>query len=404
MTRAGYPAEMSFRESELWEPETRLDPHSFYARVRATGRPVPQVDPAGSRFWIIARYADVLEALHHPDIGHEVHRHTGDRQQQRSGQMTEIDRINSRQLISLDPPEHSRLRKLVNTAFKPRTVARLEPWIVEIVDELIARARQRGVIDGIADLGDPVPVAVIAELIGVPEEDRPRFRRWSATIMSGKPIDRDAATLEFAAFIDDLAARRRADPHEDLLSELVALEDQGNALDRDELVAMIQLLLIAGQETAVYTIANGLRLLLTHPEPWRDLRDDPSLAGAAVEEVLRFDGPVELAPPRFAFTDLEFGGGTIPAFERVGISLLGANRDPEVFSHADVFDIHRADLARHLGFGHGIHFCLGAPLGRLESRIMFERIAVQLPDLRLAADPAETPRLEPHTGQLPLRV
>jgi cytochrome P450 len=396
---------MSFGQSELWDAAARRDPHAFYARVRKAGGPVAQIEPAtGNRFWVVARHADVREGLLHPAIGHEVHRHLPEQRSRREHEPTsEAERIASRQLIALDPPDHTRLRRLVNTAFSPRTVARLEPRIVEVVDDLLARARTRGVIDGVADLGDPVPVAVIADLVGVPEEDRPRFRAWSSAMISASP-DYERATLEFAAFIDELAERRRADPEEDLLSELVALEHEGDALDRDELVAMVQLLLIAGQETTVYVIATGLLALLTHPDQWRALREDPSLAPAAVEEILRFDGPVEIAPPRFTFEELELAGGTIPAFETVALSILGANRDPEVFSDPDVFDVRRADARQHIAFGHGIHFCVGAPLARLEGRIMFERIAEQLPDLRLAVDPTELRRTKQRLAQLPLLV
>jgi cytochrome P450 len=249
-----------------------------------------------------------------------------------------------------------------------------------------------------------MPVAVIADLVGVPAPDRRRFRLWSAAIMSGRPDERNTATLEFAAYIDELAARRRAHPEDDLLSRLVSVRSDGGGLERDELVAMIQLLLVAGQETSVYLIVNGLRALLTHPDQWRALREDPSLAAAAVEEILRFDGPVEIAPPRYSFEELRLGGGTIPAFEKIGLSILGANRDPAVFRDPDVFDIRRTDAKRHIAFGHGIHFCLGAGLGRLEGRIMFQRIAQQLPGLRLVREPTELGWISPHRGALPLDV
>ncbi|TKK78656.1 cytochrome P450 [Herbidospora galbida] len=381
-----------FGLSELWEPETRRDPHAFYARVRAAGRPVPQVDPAGNRFWVVARHADVLEGLRHPEIGHQL--------PGLSHGEGEAERIASRQLISLDPPDHTRLRGLVGRAFTARMTARLEPWIAEVADRLVARARELGSFDGVADLADPLPVNVIAQLVGVPEDDRAMFRAWSATIVSASDWD-GSATLAFAAYLDDLAALRRRAPADDLLSELVALEAGGDALDRDELVAMIQLLLIAGQETTVDVIVNGIRLLLTHPEQWRNLRDDPSLADAVVEETLRFRGPVEIVPPRFAFRDLDLAGGVIPAHERVALSLWGANRDPEVFADPDVFDVHRSDVRRHIAFGHGIHFCLGASLGRLEARIMFDRVARELGTLRLAADQGDF-RL--HHGGLPLTL
>ncbi|MBM0224544.1 MULTISPECIES: cytochrome P450 [Micromonospora] len=393
----------TFDLSELWDPAVRRNPHEFYDRVRDTGRPVLQIDPAGNRFWVVAGYADVLTGLRHPAIGHEVHRHCPDMQQQAQHHLPEVARIEARQLISLDPPDHTRLRGLVSGGFTARAVARLEPWIGDLADRLVAEARRWGRIDGVTHLADPVPVNVIAELVGIPEPDRPRFRAWSAAIVSAGP-DGPEATLEFAAYLDELAARRRAVPEDDLISELVARADQDEQLDRDELVALVQLLLIAGQETTVDLIVNGIRLLLTHPEQWQAVREDPSLSAAVVEETLRFRGPVEIVPPRFAFQDIELGGGRIPAFDRVGLSLWGANRDPAVFDRPHAFDIHRSDVRRHIAFGYGIHFCLGAHLARLESRIMFERIARQLPGPRLAADPDELDSFRLHQNGLPLQV
>ena len=311
--------------------------------------------------WIVARYADVLEGLHHPDLGHQLHG---------EGPASPLERLDRLQLINLDPPDHTRLRGVVSRAFTPRAVAALEPRIAALADRLIDEAP--GEVDA-EYFAEPVPVAVIADLIGVPPEDRATFRAWSGAIMSGE--DRDAATLAFAAYIDELA-RHAA---EGLIAELAPI------LARDELIATIQLLLIAGQETAVYVIAVGLRALLGHPEQWRALCDDPSLAAAAVEEIVRFDGPVEIAPPRFALRPI----GPIPQGEKVGLSLLGANRDPEVFERPDELDIRRPDAGRHLGFGHGIHFCLGAGLGRLEARVVFRRLAERLPGLQLTTKEGE---------------
>ena len=370
--------------------------------MRESGRPVLQIDPWGNRLWVVARHADVLEGLQHPALGHEHAPAPPRRAPRARSHVGEADRIEARQLISLDPPDHTRLRRLVSAGFTARAVARLEPWITDLADRLVARAAQQDHIEAVRDLADPVPVNVIAQLVGIPEPDRPQFRAWSAAIVSAS-ADGPAAVVEFAAYIDQLAARRRAAPAEDLISELVAQQD-GDQLDRDELVALVQLLLIAGQETTVDLIVNAVRLLLTHPEQWQALRNDPSLAAAVVEETLRFRGPVEIVPPRFAFRDLDLAGGTIPAFDRVGLSLWGANRDPEVFVDPDVFDIHRDDVRRHIAFGHGIHFCLGAHLARLESRIMLERIAAQLPGLALDVDPAELDGFRLHHNALPLRV
>lgn len=348
--------------------------------MRAVGAPVVQVEPgSGERLWLVTRYADVRDGLTHPDLGHRL-----------PGAPPSPDRM----LINLDPPEHTRLRALVSRAFTPRAVAALEARVVAIVDALIDAVS--GPFDGVTALGQPMPAAVIAELIGVPDADRGRFRAWSGAIISGD--GREAATRAFAAYVDALADERAARPREDLVSALAALDD----LAREDLIAMVQLLLIAGQETAVYTIVNGLRALLSHPAQWAALCAEPRLATAAVEEVLRFDGPVEIAPPRYALRDVWLGG-PIPAGERVGLVLLAANRDPEMFLRPNTFDVRRADVGRQLGFGHGIHFCLGAGLGRLEARVMFQRLAERLPGLRLARD-AGGGWIAPHGGTLPLTV
>ncbi len=189
-----------------------------------------------------------------------------------------------------------------------------------------------------------------------------------------------------------------------MLSGLVALENDGASLDRDELVAMIHLLLIAGQETTVDLISNGVLAMLTNPDQWHALTAEPSLASAVVEEVLRYDGPVEIVPPRIALRELEFAGGIIPAFETVALSVYGANHDPDVFAEPASFDIHRPDVAQHLAFGHGAHFCLGARLARLEGRIMFEQLALRFPKLQLAGDPADRRGDEPRVTSLPLRL
>jgi cytochrome P450 len=325
---------------------------------------VPQVDPAsGERLWLLARHADVLEGLHHPDLGHQVDAPPA---------ASWIERLDRLQLINLDPPDHTRLRGLVSRAFTPRAVAALEPRIEALADRLIDEAPAE--VDP-AYFAEPVPVAVIADLIGVPPEDRATFRAWSRAIMSGDADLRDAATLEFAGYVDALA--ERADGG--LIATLAPV------LTRDELIATVQLLLIAGQETAVYVIAHGLRALHDSPQQWDALREDPSLAAAAVEEVVRFDGPVEIAPPRFALRPV----GRIPQGEKVGLAVLGANRDPEAFERPDELDIRRADSRAHLGFGHGIHFCLGAGLGRLEARVVFRRLAERLPGLQLTTKEGE---------------
>ncbi|MGJ7440645.1 cytochrome P450 [Aquipuribacter sp. MA13-6] len=401
MSAAGVRGHDGFDDHELWAPSTRRDPHPFWDRVRRTGGPVPQVDPSGHRLWVVAGYDDVLTGLHHPAIGHEVQRHAP------PGTVPPpsgpAGRIAARQLIDLDPPDHTRLRRLVSHAFTSRTVTGLEPWVRDLSRRLVDRAVGLGRFDGVADLADPLPVGVIAQLVGVPPRDRPAFRAWSAAVVSGG--DRSTAAAEqLNAYLDALARARREEPRDDLVSRLVAMEADGDHLDRDELLAMVQLLLVAGQETTVDVVANAVRLLLSRPEQWQALVAGPALAGAAVEETLRFRGPVEVVPPRWTFAEVRLGTGVVPAFERVGLSLWGANRDPSVFTDPGRFDVHRTDVGRHLALGHGTHFCLGAALGRLEARVMLETVARRVPQLQLDADPATLEGFRLHRDALPLRV
>ena len=373
----------------IWDVEARGDSHTMWARMRQADPVHETVGPlTGNRIWLVTRYADCEYVIRHPGIGKEP---------AKAGLPPEAvgsHELLSRSMISVDPPDHTRLRRLVNKAFTPRVVAALAPRIGELVDEMLDAADRDGHLEVIADLAFPLPVTVIAELLGVPAADRDRFRAWSRAVLSpaADPTAAQEAGLAFAGDIDDLAAQRRAEPQEDLLSRLLAAEDEGDKLDRAELLGMVLLLLIAGHETTVNLIGNGVLALLDHPSAWRELVDDPALAPAVVEEVLRYDGPVEVAPLRFAYEDVTVGDVTIPRGGLVAPVLLAANRDPERFEDPDTFDIHRE--AHHLAFGHGIHFCLGAPLARLEGAIVFEQLARRFPSTTLECDRSELRWLE----------
>jgi cytochrome P450 len=373
----------------IWDLEARGDAHAMWARMRADDPVYEAVGPlTGNHIWLITRYADCEFVIRHPAIGKEPGK---------AGLPVEAvggDELLTRSMISVDPPDHTRLRRLVNKAFTPRVVARLEPRIRDLVDGMLDAAAARGHLEVIADLAFPLPVTVIAELLGIPAGDRERFREWSRAVLA-PAADATAAQeagLAFAGYINDLAVRRRADPGEDLLSRLLVAEDEGEQLDHTELLAMVMLLLIAGHETTVNLIGNGVLALLDHPPAWRELADDPSLAPAVVEEVLRYDGPVEVAPLRFAYEDVAVGGSTIPRGGLVAPVLLAANRDPARFDDPDTFDVHRN--ARHLAFGHGIHFCLGAPLARLEGAIVFEQLARRFPSMTFGCERSELRWLE----------
>ncbi len=301
-------------------------------------------------------------------------------------------------LLTLDPPDHTRLRRLVSGAFTPRVVAGLEPWIREVTVRLLADADGAAGFDLIDALAFPLPIAVICRLLGVPAEDQAQFRVWGHDVAAsldpqtaGQAQTR-AAELALTRYLQDLVRERRANPDDSILSALIAAEEEGDKLSPGEVVSTALLLLVAGFETTVNLIGNGTVALLGEPGSWQRLRQDPALIPAAVEEMLRYDSPVQLTS-RIATEDAEAGGRVIAAGRAVIVSIGGANRDPAVFEQPDEFLIDRPDPGRHLAFSLGIHHCLGASLARLEARIAIEELTQRYPALELAARPARRPLL-----------
>jgi cytochrome P450 len=293
-------------------------------------------------------------------------------------------------MIGTDPPQHTRLRRLVSKAFTARRVEGLRPRVQEITDGLLDRITPRGSADLVAEFGLPLPITVIGELLGVPETDRDRFREWTDE-MRDRPFDPGsdlalvtAARERMHGYLADLVAAKRARPADDLLTDLVEATDEGERLDTQELLAMTFLLLIAGYVTTVSLIGNGTLALLRHPEQLDRLRADLSLVPQAVEELLRFDGPVNPGLTRFALEDLEIGGVRIPRGDMVLLAIAAADRDPRRYPDPDRLDVGAVDPG-HLAFGHGMHYCLGAPLARLEGQIAFTAMLTRLPGLALAA-------------------
>jgi len=367
------------------DPDVIADPYPLYQRLR-TEAPVHQT-PLG--MWVLSRYDDVAMFLRDPRFG------------RRGFQEVISARFGhpgfSHTMLLQDPPNHTRLRALVSKAFTPRVVEGLRGQIQGMVDALLDDTIERGEADLIADFAYPLPVSVISAMLGVPAHDSRRFREWSfdlarsidAVVVSDPElVERgNAAGLAFHEYFEDLIAERRRAPRADLLSDLIAAEEAGDRLSTEELLATVMLLFLAGHETTVNLIGNGMLALLRRPDELRWLREDPHLIGTAVEELLRYDSPVQRVS-RLVYEDVTIDGGTIPQGSLV-LGLLGAaNRDPAHFPEPDRVDLGRQDN-RHLAFGWGIHFCLGAPLARLEGQIAIATLLRRLPALALATERVE---------------
>ena len=356
------------------------DPYSVHERLRAE-RPVAAVImPGGTPSWLVTGYAEARAALTDPRLRKMP---PGWRPDPAS-----IFGLLEMHMLNSDRPDHERLRKLVNKAFTARRVEQLRPRITSITAGLLDDMSTRREVDLLASFAFPLPVTVICELLGVPVADRDDFRAWSATIVSNtaSPGAYQAdATAMIRYFISLLAAKRR-DPADDLLSALIAARDEEDKLSENELVSMAFLLLVAGHETTVNLIGNGMLALLLNPGELARLRADPSLLASAVEELLRYVNPVNNATYRFAAEPLEIGGARIGTGEVVLVALSGANRDPSRYPDPDLLDLSR-DSAGHLAFGHGSHYCLGAPLARLEAEIAFSGLLARFGALRLAVPP-----------------
>jgi cytochrome P450 len=370
-------------------PEFHADPYPAYRRLRERA-PVYRM-PLG--FYVLTRYDDVVLALRDPRFGRAGFEPLLASVYGEPGQ----DALPSSMLFR-DPPDHTRLRALVSRAFTPRVVEAMRPRIQAIVDGLLDRAAKGGGMEVIADLAYPLPVRVICEMLGVPLDDQDRIKQWSSDVARaldtiGLPGD-DAVMRRgregraaLGRYFHALLPERRAHPRDDLLSLLIAAEEQGDRLTEGELLATCVLLFIAGHETTVNLIGNGLLALLRHPAEADRLRADPGLLPAGIEELLRYDSPVQRTA-RISNADVEIGGQAMPAGTMVIAALGAANRDPAHFADPDRLDVGRADN-RHVAFGFGIHYCLGAPLARVEGQIAIGSLLKRFPRLTLATDRPE---------------
>lgn len=371
-----------------WELDSDYvqDPHTLSRRLREQAPVRPVVLPHGLRAWLVTSHAEARALLAEQslskdgaNIGELFDRHMSTN----NGMHGELAQSLAAHMLNSDPPAHTRLRKLVNKAFTSRAVARLEPRIEEITTELLDELSGADEAELLEAFAFPLPITVICELLGVPEAERGPFRDWSNTLVSSSPGDEvERASTEMATYLGELVQRKRAAPGEDLLSELVHASDDGDRLSEVELVSMAFLLLVAGHETTVNLIGNGVLALLRHPDQLAALRADNALMPGAIEEFLRYEGPVNIATLRYTTAPLSVGDTEIPEGEFVMISLLAANRDGERFDAPDELDI-TTPAGGHLAFGHGIHYCVGAPLARLEGQIAIGRLLERFPRLRL---------------------
>jgi cytochrome P450 len=354
------------------------DPLGFFARLRESCPVVPVRMPGYGRAWIVTRYADVRTVLTDPRLAKDVHRWPGGGRS-RPSEATGV----YAHMLHADPPDHTRLRRLVQKVFTPRLAA-LRPRAQEIAAGLLAA---RGdVIDLLGAYARPLPIAVLCELLGIPVADR----AWIAATVTAydERAEHDRVERELAAYFAELIAARRAEPGDDLVSALVVAGDAADGLTANELVSTVFLLVMAGFDTTVNLIASGTLALLTHPGEKTRLRQDPSLLPAAVEELLRFTNPVNHANDRFTIEDVPVGDVVIPAGEWVLPATSSANRDPARFPDPDRLDLDR-DTSGHLAFGHGVHYCLGAPLARMEAEVALGALLARFPRISLAVPPEE---------------
>lgn len=375
-------------ETDFFSTAYFSDPYPTYDYLRSR-TPVHRTRaPQGFDIWLLTRYADAKQALNDGRLSRDL-RHVAPEVLAVTG---EPDDPSNRNLLTADPPDHTRLRRLVHKAFTTGRVKTLVPRTQALVDGLLDEMAEQDEFDLITAFSFPVPITVICELLGVPQSDREAFRRWTAGMVVTSGDDEAIELLRSSQeslrqYFVDLISHKRSHPGDDLITDLISAREDGQRLSEDELIGLSFMLMVAGHETTVNLITTAIKLLLTHPEQMARMRADPDLLPSAINETLRFDGPAGVAF-MVAAEEVELSGVRIPRGEVVTPLLHAANRDPERFPNAHVFDIGREDNP-HLGFGHGIHRCIGAPLATLEARVAIGSLVRRFPDLSLTVDPHE---------------
>ncbi len=399
---------MAALDKLLVSKEFLVDPYPVLHRLREED-PVHWSDSIGG--WVLTRYDDIVTTFR--DVSHFSNEGRLARAvehlpaESRAKFKVFEDHYRLKSLIHSDPPDHTRLRALVTKAFSPLLVEGMRPRVQAIVSGLLDSAQSAGQMDIIRDLAIPLPVTILAEIFGAPPADQMRFKGWADDLLGFQGLNRPSeeilarsqkALLEIRGYLAKLIQARRCEPREDLLSELVAAEAEGGKLSETELLNSCITLLVAGHETTTSLIGNGIYLLLSHPDQWRLLQNDPSLLTSAIEEILRYESPVA-RQPRLMKQDTQMDGKLIRTGEIVFQMLNAANRDPAYFTEPDRFDITRRNN-RHIAFGLGIHFCVGATLARTEGQIVFTTVMERMPGMRLATDKPEWDLQKPNSRML----
>nr|WP_258170227.1 cytochrome P450 [Paenibacillus sp. MYb67] len=366
-------------KSGIFTKEFTHNPYPVYEKLRKDEPVFRVMFPQGEFGWMITRYEDAVQILKDPRFSKDMVRRYG----------ADNQSIFSNNMLFSDPPDHKRLRGLVQKAFTPKLIANMRSHIQHIADDLLDNLPSQDKMNLIDDFAFPLPIIVISEILGVPAQDRDQFRIWSNTVIDASTAESaelfEQHSKEFTDYLTAWFAKVRQDPGTDLISQLVIAEESGQQLTEQELLGVVSLLIIAGHETTVNLIGNGILALLEHPEQRELLIKQPELIHNAIEEMLRYNGPVEFSTSRWALEDIEFRGQHIAQGELVIVALDSANRDEQQFKDADIFDITR-EKSSHLAFGKGIHLCLGAPLARLEGEIAVSTLLNRFPNIQLQAD------------------
>ncbi|QTD99908.1 cytochrome P450 [Streptomyces cyanogenus] len=388
------PTDLAF---DPWDPAFVADPYPAYAELRARGR-VIRYEPTDQ--WLVPHHADVSALLRDRRLGRTYqHRFTHEEfgRTPPPPQDEPFHTLNDHGMLDLEPPDHTRIRRLVSKAFTPRTVERLRPYVDGLASELVAALVRDGGGDLLTDVAEPLPVAVIAEMLGIPEADRAQLRPWSADICGMYELNPSRetaakavrASVEFSGYLRELIAARRKDPGDDLVSGLIAAHDEGDRLTEQEMISTAVLLLNAGHEATVNATVNGWWALFRNPDQLAALRADHSLVPSATEELMRYDTPLQLFE-RWVLDDIEIDGTTIPRGAEVALLFGSANHDPAVFADPERLDLTRGDNP-HISFSAGIHYCIGAPLARMELAASMTALLRQAPTLAPAAEPERRP-------------